>query len=112
MLLSTASSTGVLSITGLIAAGALLWTAITAITFTRRAVRDMFGLPYDTRSVVLCESADRHAVMDRVDQFKEVPGVLNVLLVYHHAEPAHALDEALPSLSILSATGDAHEHTS
>ena len=41
-----------------------------------------------------------------------VPGVLNVLLVYHHAEPAHALDEALPSLSILSATGEAHEHTS
>lgn len=70
------------------------------------------AVPGDTRSVVLCESADRHAVMDRVDQFKEVPGVLNVLLVYHHAEPAHALDEALPPLSILSATGDAHEHTS
>ena len=65
-----------------------------------------------TRSVVICESADRHAVMARVDQLQAVPGVLNVLLVYHHAEPAHALDEALPSLSILSATGDAHEHTS
>jgi len=64
-----------------------------------------------TRSVVICESADRHAVMERVDQLQSVPGVLNVLLVYHHAEPAHALDEPLPSLSIASATGDAHEHT-
>ena len=43
--------------------------------------------------------------MERVDQLQSVPGVLNVLLVYHHAEPAHALDEPLPSLSILSATG-------
>ncbi|MBD9470416.1 chaperone NapD [Pseudoxanthomonas sp. PXM01] len=65
----------------------------------------------ETRSVVICESADRHAVMERVDQLQAVPGVLNVLLVYHHAEPAHALDEPLPSLSIVSATGDAHEHT-
>jgi nitrate reductase NapD len=65
-----------------------------------------------TRSVVICESADRHAVMECVDQLQAVPGVLNVLLVYHHAEPAHALDEPLPSLSILSATGEAHEHTS
>lgn len=66
----------------------------------------------ETRSVVICESADRHAVMERVDTLQAAPGVLNVLLVYHHAEPAHALDEPLPSLSILSATGDAHEHTS
>lgn len=63
------------------------------------------ALAGDTRSVVICESADRHAVMERVDQLQSVPGVLNVLLVYHHAEPAHALDEPLPSLSILSATG-------
>lgn len=69
------------------------------------------ALAGDTRSVVICESADRHAVMERVDQLQSVPGVLNVLLVYHHAEPAHALDEPLPSLSIASATGDAHEHT-
>jgi nitrate reductase NapD len=60
-----------------------------------------------TRSVVICESSDRHAVMERVDQLQAVPGVLNVLLVYHHAEPSHALDEPLPSLSIVSATGAA-----
>ncbi|KAF1693093.1 chaperone NapD [Pseudoxanthomonas koreensis] len=55
------------------------------------------ALSSPTRSVVLCETADRHAVMDRVDQLKEVPGVLNVLLVHHHAEPRHALDEPLPT---------------
>ncbi|MCR6685714.1 chaperone NapD [Pseudoxanthomonas sp.] len=60
----------------------------------------------DTRSVVLCESADRHALMDRVDQLQAVPGVLNVLLVYHHAEPGHALDEPVDlSLSPASASG-------
>lgn len=66
----------------------------------------------ETRSVVICESADRHAVMERVDQLQSLPGVLNVLLVYHHAEPAHELDQPLPSLSIVSVTGDVHEHTS
>jgi len=48
-----------------------------------------------TRSVVLCESADRHAAMDRVEQLQAVPGVLNVLLVHHHAESRQALDEPL-----------------
>ena len=51
------------------------------------------ALRSDTRSVVLCESGDRHRVMERVDQLNAVPGVLNVLLVYHHAEPSAALDE-------------------
>ncbi|WP_024867553.1 chaperone NapD [Pseudoxanthomonas suwonensis] len=54
------------------------------------------AIPGPTRSVVLCESAQRHAAMDRVDQLQAVPGVLNVLLVYHHAEPAAALDEPCP----------------
>lgn len=55
------------------------------------------AIPGPTRSVVLCESADRHAVMDRIDQIKEVAGVLNVLLVHHHAESRQALDEPLPT---------------
>ena len=60
------------------------------------------AIPGPTRSVVLCESADRHAVMDRVDALREVPGVLNVLLVYHHAEPGQALDEPLPTANASS----------
>ena len=88
-------------------------TAADALAAMIREHADLdLALAGGTRSVVICESADRHAVMARVDQLQAVPGVLNVLLVYHHAEPAQALDEALPSLSILSATGDAHEHTS
>lgn len=50
------------------------------------------AIPGETRSVVLCESADRYAVMDRIEQLRAVPGVLNVLLVYHHAEPRDALE--------------------
>ncbi|MGN8025083.1 YihY/virulence factor BrkB family protein [Microbacterium sp. 22242] len=53
-----ASSTGVLSVTGIIAAMVVVWTASTAITFARRAVRDMFGLAYDARSVVLLKIRD------------------------------------------------------
>ncbi|WP_257385337.1 chaperone NapD [Tahibacter caeni] len=56
------------------------------------------------RSIVICESADRHAVMQRVDALQALPGVLNVLLVYHHAEPAQALAEPLSS-SLTSANG-------
>lgn len=44
------------------------------------------------RSVVLCECADQHAIVDRVDALRALPGVLNVSLVYHHAEPREALD--------------------
>ena len=88
-------------------------TAADALAAMIREHADLdLALAGGTRSVVICESADRHAVMARVDQLQAVPGVLNVLLVSHHAEPAPALDEALPSLSILSATGEAHEHTS
>lgn len=61
------------------------------------------AVPGPTRSVVLCESADRHAVMERVDQLQAVPGVLNVLLVYHHAEPPDALDLPLPDSTVTGA---------
>ncbi|QKJ20078.1 YihY/virulence factor BrkB family protein [Microbacterium hominis] len=52
------SSAGVLGITGAIALGALLWTAIGFVTFTRRAVRDIFGLPPDLRSYVYLKARD------------------------------------------------------
>lgn len=55
-LASEASS--VLSITGIVAAVVVTWTGITAVTFTRRAVRDIFGLPYDGRSFVLLKLRD------------------------------------------------------
>ncbi len=49
---------GVLSITGAIAVVVGMWTAIGAITFTRRAMRDIFGLPYDDRNFVLLKLRD------------------------------------------------------
>lgn len=50
--------TSVFSITGAIALVTLVWTAIGFVTYTRRAVRDMFGLPYDTRSPILLKARD------------------------------------------------------
>ncbi|MCC8363732.1 periplasmic nitrate reductase subunit alpha [Lysobacter sp. A6] len=39
-----------------------------------------------TRSIVVCESDEAGAVLDRIEHMRAVPGVLNVLLVHHHAE--------------------------
>ena len=52
------SSATALGITGVIALGTLLWTAIGFITFARRAVRDIFGLPPDLRSYFLLKARD------------------------------------------------------
>lgn len=53
-----ANTTGVLSITGLIALGTVIWTAIGWVTFSRRATRDIFGLPPDRRSYLLLKARD------------------------------------------------------
>lgn len=58
-----------------------------------------------TRSVVLCECADQYAVLDRVDALRALPGVLNVALVYHHAEPREALDAPVRAASDIQASG-------
>ncbi|MGO8608791.1 YhjD/YihY/BrkB family envelope integrity protein, partial [Rhizobium johnstonii] len=52
------SSTGVLAVTGLIALGTAVWTAIGFVTFARRAVRDIFGIPPDRRSYVILKARD------------------------------------------------------
>lgn len=56
-------STGVLGVTGAIAVGFAVWTAISAVTFTRRAVRDIFGLPFDTRSYWALKTRDLFAAV-------------------------------------------------
>ena len=53
-----ADMTGVLSITGLFALGVVIWTAIGWVTFSRRAVRDMFGLRPDLRNYVILKARD------------------------------------------------------
>lgn len=57
------STTGVLSVTGAIALGAVVWTAIGWVTFSRRAVRDIFGLPPDRRSYILLKARDLLAAL-------------------------------------------------
>ncbi|MEV4775353.1 YihY/virulence factor BrkB family protein [Microbacterium sp. LTA6] len=52
------STTGVLSVTGAIAAIVVIWSATTAVTFTRRAIRDIFGLPFDARNFLLLKLWD------------------------------------------------------
>ncbi|WP_435746132.1 YihY/virulence factor BrkB family protein [Microbacterium sp. PMB16] len=58
-----ANTTGVLSVTGLIALGTVIWTAIGWVTFSRRATRDIFGLPPDLRSYVLLKARDLLAAL-------------------------------------------------
>lgn len=50
------------------------------------------AVPGDVRSVVLCEGESQYQIIERIDELKTIPGVLNVTLVYHHAEPREALD--------------------
>ncbi|MDZ5143498.1 YihY/virulence factor BrkB family protein [Microbacterium testaceum] len=47
-----------LTITGVVAVVVVVWTAIGFVTFTRRAVRDTFGLPFDLRNYVLLKARD------------------------------------------------------
>lgn len=52
------SSGGVLAVTGAVALVVAIWTAIGFVTFTRRAVRDIFGLPFDRRNYFLLKARD------------------------------------------------------
>jgi membrane protein len=52
------ASTSLVTITGVVASVVVVWTAIGFVTYARRAVRDTFGLPYDSRSYVLLKAGD------------------------------------------------------
>lgn len=57
------SSAGGLVLSGLVALGALIWTAIGWVTFARRAVRDAFGLPRDQRNYFFLKARDLVAAL-------------------------------------------------
>lgn len=57
------NASGVLGLTGAIAVGVALWTAVGAVTFTRRAVRDLFGLPFDARPYWMLKARDFFAAI-------------------------------------------------
>lgn len=50
----------------------------------------------DGRMVVTLEAESAPRTLDAMDAIRALPGVLNVALVYQHAEPATAMDEELP----------------
>lgn len=52
------SNSGALGWTGVIALGALIWTAIDWVTYSRRAVRELFAIPPDRRSYFLLKARD------------------------------------------------------
>ncbi|GLK16228.1 YihY/virulence factor BrkB family protein [Herbiconiux flava] len=52
------SSTSLLTITGVLALPVLIWTAIGWITYSRIAVRTIFGMPRDSRSYLLLKARD------------------------------------------------------
>lgn len=56
-------ATGLLSVTGAIALGVAIWTAVGAVTFTRRAVRDLFGLPFEPRGYWIAKARDFFAAI-------------------------------------------------
>ncbi|WP_159098918.1 chaperone NapD [Aquabacterium olei] len=47
------------------------------------------------RVVAVVEAPSAGAVMDLLDQVRGIEGVLNVALVYQHAEPADAMNEEM-----------------
>ena len=47
----------------------------------------------ECRCVMVCETDNQRAVMDHIDALQMLPGVINVSLIYHHVEPAAAMDE-------------------
>ncbi|WP_332675570.1 chaperone NapD [Aromatoleum sp.] len=63
------------------------------------AVRAMPGLEVpsvaDGRLVVVAECATAAEVVDRIDRIRALPGVLNVALVYQHAESVGAMEEEM-----------------
>jgi nitrate reductase NapD len=47
--------------------------------------------------VVVIEAASARQVLDAIDSIRALPGVLNVSLVYQHAEPASSMRQELRS---------------
>lgn len=58
-----ARSSGLLTVTGAVALVVVIWTAIGFITYTRRAVRNTFGLPVDQRGYLLLKARDLLAAL-------------------------------------------------
>ncbi|WP_052226320.1 YihY/virulence factor BrkB family protein [Microbacterium mangrovi] len=57
------NNTGALTVAGIIAIGTLIWTAIGWVTYIRRSVREILGLPIDKRAYLLLKARDLLAAL-------------------------------------------------
>lgn len=51
----------------------------------------------DHRCVLLCETGHQREVLDLIDAMLVLPGIINVSLIYHHAEPRAELERPMPA---------------
>lgn len=56
---------------------------------------EVFQSSAEGKLVVVIEAASTRQVLDVVDATRALPGVLNVSLVYQHAEPAASMQQEL-----------------
>lgn len=64
--------------------------AIAELPGTAVMARDGAG-----KLVVVCECASGEEAVDLIGRIRELPGVLNVALVYQHAESAEAMEKEM-----------------
>lgn len=64
---------------------------IEAITGSPISARDALG-----KLVILIEGSNTGTLLGQMEQIRTLPGVLNVEMVYHHAEEASLMKELLP----------------
>ena len=55
------------------------------------SARDVIG-----KVVIVIEGASTGALLDQMEQIRQIPGVLNVEMVYQHAEDESVMKELLP----------------
>ena len=55
------------------------------------SARDAIG-----KVVIVIEGATTGALLDQMEQIRQIPGVLNVEMVYQHAEEESVMKELLP----------------
>ena len=64
---------------------------IEAVTGCPVSARDPIG-----KLVIVIEGASTGALLDQMDAIRTIPGVLNIEMVYQHAEEESAMKELLP----------------
>lgn len=82
-------------------AGVLVQARAAAMARLRGSVAQLPGATLaqsadDGRLVVVVEHGSAQGVMDTLSALRDLPGVLNVALVYQHAEPWDAMQQEMP----------------